>query len=77
MYRIAENVWERKLLRIGGNYYFRGENFHGHSLCHQQTSCTPPNFAEKTFANSHNIWAYLQQIFTWMVQLFSYSVDGN
>ena len=53
MYHVAENVQERKLLRIGGKYDFRGENFCGCSLCCQWMPHTPPIFAEKTFANSH------------------------
>ena len=53
IYRIAGNFQGRKLSRIGEKYNFRGENFHRVLTCAALKDTTPPNFAEKTFVNSH------------------------
>ena len=53
VYRIAENFRGRKLSRIGEKCDFRGENFHGLLAFAAPKDATPPNFAEKTFADSH------------------------
>ena len=39
--------------RIGEKYNFHGENFHRLLTFAMPKDATPPNFAEKTFANSH------------------------
>ena len=53
LYRIAGNFRGRKHAQIGEKYDFLGENFRG-LLAHAVPKDTmPPNFAEKTFANSH------------------------
>ena len=51
--RMMGNFQGRKLSRIGEKYDFRGENFRGLLACAAPKDATPPNFAEKTFANSH------------------------
>ena len=43
----------RKHLQIGEKYDFRRENFHGLLACAMPKDAMPPNFVEKTFANSH------------------------
>ena len=53
VYRIAENFRGRKLSRISEKYDFRGENFCGLLVSAAPKDATPPNFAEKTFANRH------------------------
>ena len=52
-YRLAENFRGRKVSRIGEKYNFHGENFCGLLTFAVPKDTTPPNFAEKTFANSH------------------------
>ena len=47
-YRIAENFWRRKLLRIGEKYDLHGENFRGLLPFAMPKDGTPPNFAEKS-----------------------------
>ena len=42
-----------KTLRIDEKYNFHGEKFHGLLALAAPKDTTPPNFAEKTFANSH------------------------
>ena len=42
-----------KILRIGEKYDFREENFHELLTFAIPKDATPPNFVEKTFANSH------------------------
>ena len=49
-YRIAGNFWWRKL---GEKYDFHGENLHRLLPFAVPTDPMPPNFTEKTFANSH------------------------
>ena len=49
-YSIAGNFQGRKLSRIGD---FCGENFRGLLACAAPKDTTLPNFAEKTYANSH------------------------
>ena len=51
--RIAENFQERKLLQIGEKYTFLWRKFHGSLSCVTPKDATSPNFAEKTFMNSH------------------------
>ena len=53
LYRIATKFRGRKLLRIGGKYDFCQENFHGLLAFAAPKDAMPPNFAEKTFVNSH------------------------
>ena len=53
LWPFAENFRGRKLSRIGEKYDFRGENFHRLLACAMPKDATLPNFAEKTFANSH------------------------
>ena len=53
MYRIVGNFRGRKLSRIGEKYNFCRENFHGLLAFATPKDATPPNFAEKTFTNSH------------------------
>ena len=43
----------KKTLQIGEKYNFRGENFRGLLTSAAPKDATPPNFAEKTFANRH------------------------
>jgi len=52
-YRIAGNFRGRKLSRIGEKYDFHGENFSQIARFATRKDAIPPNFAEKTFANSH------------------------
>ena len=52
-YHIVGNFQGRKLLRIGEKYDFRRENFRGLLVCAAPKDAMPPNFTEKTFANSH------------------------
>ena len=53
MYRIAGSFRGRKLSQIDEKYDFYRENFCGLLTCAVPKDATPPNFAEKTFANSH------------------------
>ena len=53
MYRITENFRGRKLSRIDEKYDFRGEKFCGLLTFAVPKDATPPNFAEKTFSDSH------------------------
>ena len=46
-YRIAENIWGRKLLRISEKWFSRRKLLRMASFCHVQDA-TSPNFAEKT-----------------------------
>ena len=52
-YRIAGNFWWRKLLWIGEKYNFHEENLHRLLPFAAPMDTMLPNFAEKTFANSH------------------------
>ena len=52
-YRIVGSFRGRKLSWIGEKYDFRRENFHGLLACATPKDAMPPNFAEKTFANSY------------------------
>ena len=56
IYCIAGNFQGRKLSQIGKNYDFHKENFRGLLACAAPKDATPPNFAEKTCANSHKPW---------------------
>ena len=62
-YRIAGNFRGRKLSRIGEKYDFRGENFRGLLACVALKDAAPPNFAEKTFANSHKTVKFAKVFF--------------
>ena len=53
LYRIAENFQGRKLSQIGEKCDFRRENFRGLLAFAAPKDATPPNFMEKTFADSH------------------------
>ena len=53
LYHIAGNFRGRKHLQIGKKYDFHRENFHGLLACAVPKDATPPNFVDKTFANSH------------------------
>ena len=53
LYRVAGNFRGRKHLQIGEKYDFDRENFHGLLACAVPKDAMPPNFVEKTFANSH------------------------
>ena len=46
-------LYSRKLSRIGEKYNFCGENFRGLLASAAPKDATPPNFAEKIFANHH------------------------
>ena len=46
-------LYSRKLSRIGEKYNFCGENFRRLLASAAPKDATPPNFAEKTFANRH------------------------
>ena len=72
VYGIAENFRRRKLLRIGGNtilaekafanwwkYDFGGESFCG-LFAGDLRDAMSPNFAEKTFTNSHKTLKFSQ-----------------
>ena len=52
-YHIVGNLRGRKLLWIGEKCDFCRENFRGLLACAVPKDATPPNFMEKTFANSH------------------------
>ena len=52
-YHIAGNFQGRKLSQTGEKDNFHGENFHRVLACAVPKDTTPPNFAEKTFVNSH------------------------
>ena len=56
-YHIAGNVRGRKLSQIGEN---RGENFCGLLPFPTPTNAMPPNFAEKTFTNSHKTAKFMK-----------------
>ena len=51
--RIAGNFWGRKLSQIGEKDDIHGKNFCGLLACAVPKDTTPPNFAKKTFTNSH------------------------
>ena len=53
IYRIAGKFRGRKHSRIGENYNFRRENFLRLLTFAVPKDAMPPNFAEKTFVNSH------------------------
>ena len=48
-----DNFRGRKVSLIGEKYNFCGENLHGLLNFAMPKDATPPNFTEKTFANSH------------------------
>ena len=52
-YHIAENFRGRKLSQIGEKYDFHWENLRRLLAFTMPKDTTPPNFVEKTFANSH------------------------
>ena len=60
IYRIAGNFRGRKLPQIGEKYDFCGENFRGLLACAALKDVTPPNFMEKTFANSHKTTKFMK-----------------
>ena len=53
-YHVARNFHRRKLSRIGGNKTFVKKSFADCPLV-PPNNAMPPNFAEKTFMNSHKI----------------------
>ena len=65
---IAGNFRGRKLSQIGEKYDFYRENFCGLLTCAVPKDATPPNFAEKTFANSHKSFSlkrFRYTVFHW------------
>ena len=51
---------KKKLSQIGEKYDFRGENFCGLLAYATPKDTTPPNFTEKTFANSHKTAKFMK-----------------
>ena len=53
MYRIVGNFEGKKLSQISEKYDFRGENLRGLLTFATPKDAMAPNFAKKTFVNSH------------------------
>ena len=70
-YRTAGNFWGRKLSRIGEKHDSRGENFRRLLACAVPKDATPPNFAEKTFVNSHKTAKFAKVFFLKRFPLYS------
>ena len=54
------NFWGRKLLWIGEKYDFHGEIFRRLHAFAVPKDATLPNFAEKTFENSHKTTKFVK-----------------
>ena len=59
-YHIEGNFQERKISRIDEKYNFREENFRRLLAFAVPKDAMPPNFGEKTFANSHKTVKFLE-----------------